>query len=160
MYWPCGVPRIHAYDGSKSSEIGADVHDGASRPSDEVDADTTETGSDQPMRTDGEHGNSIFDLRVARLDHIFVTVSASCLTIWSSRVSSLLLLEILELIYEAYDRFGKGGTFGVIYQSVWSECRSSSAPRRLNRGSPDSKQLPLHLLNRLQRPGQGVPAAC
>ena len=92
MYWPCGVPRIHAYDGSKTLETDADVadgRDGANPSSDEVDEERTETGKDHPAWTEGEHANSICDLRVARLDHIFVTISASCLTIWSSRVSFL-----------------------------------------------------------------------
>ena len=92
MYWPCGVPRIHAYDGSKTLETDADVddgRDGANPSSDEVDEERTETGTEQPAWTEGEHDSSICDLRVARLEHIFVTISASSLTIWSSRVSCL-----------------------------------------------------------------------
>ena len=96
MYWPCGVPRIYAYAGPKTLGTEPDVQaerDGASQSSDEIDEERTETGKDQPRPTEDEHDNSIFDLRVARLDHIFVTISASCLTIWSSRVSIFVLVE-------------------------------------------------------------------
>jgi hypothetical protein len=89
MYWPCGVPRIYAYNGPKDLETDTehrDGHDKASQSSDEVEEVRQQTGKDQPSRADGEYDSSISDLRVARLDHIFVTISASCLTIWSSRV--------------------------------------------------------------------------
>jgi hypothetical protein len=95
MYWPCGVPRIYAYNGSKNPETDTedgDRYDKASQVNDEVDEERTETGKDQPIRTEGEYDTSISDLRVSRLDHIFVTISASCLTIWSSRVRIPILL--------------------------------------------------------------------
>ena len=89
MYWPSGVPRIYAYSGSDSLEKDTEDdsgHDQASHSSDEVDNQGRKPGNDHPTRAEGEHGTTVLDLRVARLDHIFVTISPSCLTIWSGRV--------------------------------------------------------------------------
>lgn len=88
MYWPCGVPQTHAYEGPNQSETEndeCDGHDTASQSS--SGADEQRAGDqDQQSRGKREHEPSISDLRVARPDHIFVTVSASSLVVWSSRV--------------------------------------------------------------------------
>jgi hypothetical protein len=100
MYWPCGIPRIYAYDGPEDPETDTedcDRQDKTSQFSDEVDKEKTETAQDRTIRTEGEYDTSISDLRVARLDHIFVTISASCLTVWSSRVRVPILLGISQL---------------------------------------------------------------
>jgi hypothetical protein len=89
MYWPCGVPQIHAYSASQTLETKLEGHGEPDKPalsSDKVNEENIEAGEARPVRTEGGHDNSISDLRVARLDHIFVTISASCLTIWSNRV--------------------------------------------------------------------------
>jgi hypothetical protein len=89
MYWPCGVPRIHAYNGTENFQN--DIEDDhrpseAERPYIDVD-EKNESASKDRLNYTGERGGSISDLRVARLDHLFVTTSTSCLTVWSSRVS-------------------------------------------------------------------------
>jgi hypothetical protein len=122
MYWPCGVPRIYAYNGPKDLETGTkdyDGHDKASQSSDEVEEVRAQTSKNQPARAEGEYDSSISDLRVARLDHIFVTISASCLTIWSSRVRLPILLGRSQLIWLAYHCIGKGCSFEIVYRSVW-----------------------------------------
>jgi hypothetical protein len=89
MYWPCGVPQVYAYNGTKTLETKLkedNEHDKPIQSGDEVNEESTEAGETRAVRTEGGHDNSISDLRVARLDHIFVTISASCLTIWSNRV--------------------------------------------------------------------------
>lgn len=98
MYWPCGVPRIYAYNGPKDLETDTEDGDELDKTSpsrDDVDEETTPPGRSQPSQLEGEYDTSISDLRVARLDHIFVTVSASCLTVWSSRVRIPILLGII-----------------------------------------------------------------
>ena len=80
MYWPCGVPRIYAYNGSNEdehSENGNDV---------EPEAETTNGGEINDNHVSHSGGSDIIDLRVARLEHIFATISKSSLAIWSSRV--------------------------------------------------------------------------
>jgi hypothetical protein len=89
MYWPCGIPRIYAYHGSKDLEANtgdSDERGETSQFNNEVDEEATQADRNQPSQPDGESDTRISDLRVARLDHIFVTISASCLTVWSSRV--------------------------------------------------------------------------
>jgi hypothetical protein len=88
MYWPCGVPRIHAYSGAENFQ--SDIEDdrgpsGAEQPYNKVD-ERDESTSKEWSNDTSERDRSISDLRVARLDHLFVTISTSCLTIWSSRV--------------------------------------------------------------------------
>jgi hypothetical protein len=100
MYWPCGVPRIYAYNGPKDLETDTedcDRHDKTSLSRDEVDEEATQPDRTPPSQPEGEYDNSISDLRVARLDHIFVTISASCLTVWSSRVRVPFLLGFSQL---------------------------------------------------------------
>lgn len=84
MYWPSGVPRVYAYDG----------------PDHEIDIEKEVVGSNGEPEKNGEDASkchsvydssddqsrSITDLRIARLEHIFVTISDACLTVWSSRV--------------------------------------------------------------------------
>jgi hypothetical protein len=88
MYWPCGVPRIHAYSGTENFQNDIEDDHGpseADQPYHEVDEKEESTSKDRSSYT-GETGRSISDLRVARLDHLFVTISTTCLTVWSSRV--------------------------------------------------------------------------
>ena len=88
MYWPCGVPRIHAYGGTENFQNDIEDDHGQSEADQryhEVDEKEESTSKDRSSYT-GETGRSISDLRVARLDHLFVTISTTCLTVWSSRV--------------------------------------------------------------------------
>jgi hypothetical protein len=88
MYWPCGVPRIHAYNSTENFQNDIEDDHGpseAEQPYSEADEKSESASKDRSNYT-GETGRSISDLRVARLDHLFVTTSTSCLTVWSSRV--------------------------------------------------------------------------
>lgn len=88
MYWPCGVPRIHAYNSTENFQNDIEDNHGpseAEQPYSEVDEKNESASKDRSNYT-GETGRSISDLRVARLDHLFVTTSTSSLTVWSSRV--------------------------------------------------------------------------
>src|ERR1700749_3701818 len=91
MYWPCGVPRIYADDGPEPvAANGEDIW--RNKESDGPTAGQ-EQSSDQVTRQhpqpDQDVGRPEFllDLQVARLDHIFATITESSLTIWQSRVS-------------------------------------------------------------------------
>ena len=67
MYWPLGVPRIYA--ANKPSKKASDVKN------DNKDAET-----------DIEDTTSLLDLQVSRNGHLFVTITATTLTIWQTAV--------------------------------------------------------------------------
>ena len=118
MYWPCGIPRIYAYQGSKDLEANpgdSDEHGETSQSSNEVDEEATQADRNHPSQPEGESDTRISDLRVARLDHIFVTISPSCLTVWSSRVCLPIrvVLELSQLTHTAYHRLSHGGTLQI-----------------------------------------------
>ena len=99
MYWPCGVPRIYAYNGQENlgitDEEGADEGESVA-----LDHDTAEQDGpavDKPLPADptmlGEADRrNIVDLCVERSDHLFATITKSSLTIWQSRVRVILYM--------------------------------------------------------------------
>ena len=78
MYWPCNVPQIFAYHGSSSvAEEGAE----GGEPNHRV-------GSNQNAGSENlvdEASIAITDLQIARHDHLFASVTASRLDLWSAR---------------------------------------------------------------------------
>jgi len=88
MYWPCGVPRIYAHEGLET--YGGDEQL-AEKKNDATDTDLQTKAADGKQPTEPSPSRwvpcGILDLQIARLDHLFVTISRNSLTTWSSRVS-------------------------------------------------------------------------
>ncbi|ETI22291.1 hypothetical protein G647_06364 [Cladophialophora carrionii CBS 160.54] len=76
MYWPCSVPQIFAYHGSKRP-----IQDQARQgePNQERDVD------DASAQNDLSNSSAIVDVQVARHDHLFATVTSCQLVLWSTR---------------------------------------------------------------------------
>ena len=89
MYWPCGVPKLYAHAGNDDSETNPDQNEheeGEERPNGSI-----ENGEEEsiPEKANG-FSSSLIGLKIARLDHIFVTISEACLLLWSSRPTAVL----------------------------------------------------------------------
>ena len=92
MYWPCGVPKIYAYDVSKSRPVRDDAlefqdknHNGT--PSEEVEGTlNTPTDTNEKTKSEDWYSKGIIDLKASRNDQVFVTITKSNIAVWQSRV--------------------------------------------------------------------------
>jgi RAB6A-GEF complex partner protein 1 len=98
MYWPCGVPRVYAYNGphhpSTTGEGEAD--DGTSeerltRRHNSISGDQ-EKCDDRSWEKESSAG--VVGLFVAAADHIFTTITSSSLAIWQNRPTAVLAVAI------------------------------------------------------------------
>jgi hypothetical protein len=97
MYWPCGVPQIFAHNVVGPSII---VEPEDSAPSDSPNGTLHTNGNGKPIsdgrgseqEPDKDVGSDadIIDMKVARTEQIFATVSSDTLNIWSIRPTAVL----------------------------------------------------------------------
>ena len=92
MYWPCGVPRIYVEKGHVSHRNGADEVEERTSCDDggdhEIDSSDEPFGRPlAPKKSERvEKGpESILDIKLSRSEYLFVTVTASTLTVWQGR---------------------------------------------------------------------------
>lgn len=73
MYWPCGVPQVYAHHGRTQGSINGEDVDG--RTSNDSDGEVAVDSREEP----------ILDLCTTRSDHLFASITASSLYVWSTR---------------------------------------------------------------------------
>ena len=81
MYWPCSVPQIYAYHGSRitiQNEPEAGGDSGSSQ------TENASTKFDQEF-SGGDDSSAILDVQAARHDHLFAAITARRLDLWSTR---------------------------------------------------------------------------
>ena len=73
MYWPCGVAQVYAHHGRTPESINGEDVDGSTNtdPKDEAPAESSD--------------ETIIDVSTTRSDHIFASITATSLFIWSTR---------------------------------------------------------------------------
>lgn len=76
MYWPCGVPQVYAHRGQRPESGRGDEADGNS-----IDAEDEHQG---------DIDTAIIGVCTTRSDHVFATITKSCLSIWSTRPTVVL----------------------------------------------------------------------
>lgn len=97
MYWPCGVPRVYAYNGSRhQSTIGEEEEDrdnevswgpGKGRHNSSV---VEDGGIQKDHAWDNGDESDFVGLCVAASDHVFATITLSTLAIWQNRPTAIL----------------------------------------------------------------------
>lgn len=97
MYWPSGVPRVYAHrtrpdpnDGVEPSgdDGGTDVEGGEGKGS------SVSRNKQSEATVLKFNGEAILDVRFARSDAIFATISSERLSIWSSRPTTVLISHV------------------------------------------------------------------
>ncbi|KAL9106752.1 MAG: hypothetical protein Q9227_008251 [Pyrenula ochraceoflavens] len=96
MYWPCGVPKIYAFNGPKAEAfIGQQrIHhneaangDGKRRSEGSGEAVTTEQSQ---FKADDEFTKAVIGLRASRNDQVFVTITRTNIAVWQTRPTAVL----------------------------------------------------------------------
>ncbi|KAJ9660293.1 WD40 repeat protein [Neophaeococcomyces mojaviensis] len=98
MYWPCGVPQIFAHhapqqsarNGEDNASIQDSVANGQGRDSGDEKVSTGSGESSPDSRVLKGQSQQIIDLKVARAEHIFTTLTRQVLDVWSTRPTVLL----------------------------------------------------------------------
>lgn len=97
MYWPCGVPQIFAHNvagDSTTAEIEDTTLDdpvnGALHANGNTKSDSDVLDSNHKDDSHLSTSTDIIDVKVARAEHIFTTVSSRVLNMWSVRPTVLL----------------------------------------------------------------------
>ena len=78
MYWPCGVPQVYAHRGRIQEHTDGEDVDG-----------NAQQASNNEVSTEA-HDDSIVDVCTTRTDHLFATISAATLNVWSTRPMDVL----------------------------------------------------------------------
>ncbi|EXJ68127.1 uncharacterized protein A1O5_08742 [Cladophialophora psammophila CBS 110553] len=98
MYWPCSVPQIFAYHGP-GTVIACSPEEAETSHEERSNAEKEENHST------GDGSNGIVDLQAARHDHLFATITAFRLDLWSTR--PLVVLASLSRSPKSLETYGK-----------------------------------------------------
>jgi len=100
MYWPFGVPQIFAayhtpQQPTQNSEDDAEAQRSVLNGEERADDDNESAGSSEEppynLHTLEAQSHQIIDLRVAKAEHIFLTLTSQLLNVWSTRPTALLV---------------------------------------------------------------------
>ncbi len=98
MYWPCGVPRVYAYNSPQpSSTTGEDEEDEETSEAQltgrrESSLVKEERRENIPWKN--ETSSKIVGLCIAAADHLFVTITLTTIAIWQNRPTAVLAAAI------------------------------------------------------------------
>lgn len=109
MYWPCGVPRVYTYHGSRQSsateeaeEEGDEVRQPQSPHS--LKRELGREDQRESINRDAVISSEIIGLCVAATDHLFATITLSILTFWQNRPTVVLAAAVRSI--SSLDKYG------------------------------------------------------
>ncbi len=108
MYWPCGVPRVYAYHGSRQSSATEEGEGGdeVSQPQSLQSLKRDVGKEDQPKSTNRDtlDSSEILGLCVAATDHLFATITLSTIAFWQNRPTVVLAAAVRSIA--SLDKYG------------------------------------------------------
>jgi RAB6A-GEF complex partner protein 1 len=93
MYWPCGVPRVFAYNGPHHSTTEKDEKDDQASHGDMIRLRESHIQKEKPLGSNTwskVNSSNIVGLCIAAADHLFATITTSTLAVWQNRPTVVL----------------------------------------------------------------------